>query len=109
MAQRTMADRFDQIFVDLKHALVNGCPAALQPWVSILLSIVPILLVFCGLFAITTVAERKGLGRIQNRLGPNRVGLPPLPLLPRWLRRWRLAGFGQAIADGIKVLVKEDV
>ena len=26
------------------------------------------------LFAITTVLERKGLGRIQNRYGPNRVG-----------------------------------
>ena len=40
------------------------------------------------LFAITTILERKGLGRIQNRYGPNRVG----PY-----------GFLQPIADGIKV------
>jgi NADH-quinone oxidoreductase subunit H len=50
--------------------------------------------VFPGLFALTTVFERKGLGRIQNRLGPNRTG----PF-----------GFFQPIADGIKSLTKEDI
>jgi NADH-quinone oxidoreductase subunit H len=65
----------DQIFVLLKHWLLGYSPAAIQPAVSILLTIVPILLVFPVLFALTTVLERKGLGRIQNRYGPNRVGL----------------------------------
>src|SRR6185369_13891743 len=50
---------------------------------------------------LTTVIERKALGRIQNRLGPNRVGIP--------FTKIRLAGFGQFIADGIKMLVKEDI
>ena len=96
-----MAEKFDQLFVALKHWAVGIFPEAWQLLVSILLSIVPIIAVFGGLFAITTVVERKGLGRIQNRLGPNRVGIP--------LTNIRLFGFGQFIADGIKALIKEDV
>lgn len=69
-------------------------PNALQPMISVLLSIVPIIAVFAGLFALTTLLERKGLGRIQNRLGPNRVG----PV-----------GLFQPVADGLKMLTKEDV
>ena len=85
---------FDQIFVTLKHWVVELFPGALQPLMSILLSVGPVILVFAGLFAIVTVLERKGLGRIQNRYGPNRVG----PY-----------GFLQFAADGIKALVKEDI
>ena len=88
----------DQIFVNLKHWLLDQTagvlPAAWLPIVSILLSLVPILAVFPALFAIMTIMERKGLGRIQNRYGPNRVG----PF-----------GFLQPAADGIKALIKEDL
>lgn len=78
-----------------------GVPAEFLPFVSAALSIVPILLVFQLLFALTTIFERKGLARIQNRYGPNRVGIPFTDI--------RLAGFGQFIADGIKSVTKEDV
>ena len=103
-----MADLFqalDQFPVTLKAWLMTQLSGWLPEWtpplVSAAISITPILAVFPLLFALTTVVERKGLGRIQNRIGPNRVGIP--------LTNIRLAGFGQFIADGIKSLTKEDV
>jgi NADH-quinone oxidoreductase subunit H len=84
----------DQIFVNLKHWLVNSAPGGWQPFVSALISVAAIIIVFATLFAITTVLERKGLGRIQNRYGPNRVG----PF-----------GVFQPVADGLKAMTKEDI
>src|SRR5580658_810929 len=85
---------FDQVFVLLRNWLVGFLPVTLQPAACVVLGVVAIVCVFPGLFALTTVFERKGLGRIQNRLGPNRVG----PF-----------GFFQPVADGIKSLTKEDI
>jgi NADH-quinone oxidoreductase subunit H len=89
-----MQEISDQIFVLLRHWLVGFLPASWQPAAGVVLSVLVIVCLFPALFAFAVWMERKGLGRIQNRLGPNRVG--PFGLL-------------QPIADGIKSLTKEDI
>jgi NADH-quinone oxidoreductase subunit H len=89
-----MIDKADQIFVLLQHWLISFLPLALQQPAAVVIGVIGIISVFPAIFALTTVFERKGLGRIQNRLGPNRVG----PF-----------GFMQPLADAIKSLTKEDV
>src|SRR3954451_2674024 len=84
----------DQLFVALKAFLLGVTPEAWRWLVSPIISVAGIIGVFAGLFALTTVLERKGLGRIQNRYGPNRVG--PFGIL-------------QPLADGVKALIKEDI
>jgi len=84
----------DQLPVTLKHTLLSWLPESIRPIASVLLSIIPILIIFPSLFALTTILERKGLGRIQNRYGPNRVG--PFGIL-------------QPAADGLKTLFKENI
>src|SRR6266446_497140 len=89
-----MSETIDQIFVTLKQLLVGLAPAQWQPMFSAMISVLAIIAAFATLFALTTVLERKGIGRIQNRYGPNRVG--PWGLL-------------QPVADGLKALTKEDI
>jgi len=90
----TFIERIDQAPLLISRWAVSFFPAWLQPWVSMLISAGAIIAVFASLFAMATLAERKGLGRIQNRPGPNRVG--PFGIL-------------QPLADGIKMLIKEDI
>jgi NADH-quinone oxidoreductase subunit H len=88
----------DQIFIHAKQWLLSFLTGRAPDWViqtaSSLLNIAAVLGVFLTLFALISVLERKILGRMQNRYGPNRVG--PFGLL-------------QPVADGIKMLIKEDI
>jgi len=67
----------------------------LQTTIKILAIIIPVLITV----AYFTYAERKVIGFIQGRIGPNRVGL----------FGFRLWGLGQPIADAVKLMVKEIV
>src|SRR5713101_2442452 len=92
-----MSASIDQIFVSGKQWLLSwltGAPSWVIQIASSLINIFALLAVFLTLFALMSVLERKILGRIQNRYGPNRVG----PF-----------GLFQPIADGIKMLIKEDI
>ena len=94
MATSSVVNNLDQIFILFRDWLVGYLP---EPWraaAGVVLGVIAIICVFPALFALTTVFERKGLGRMQNRYGPNRVGP---------------CGFFQPVADGIKALTKEDV
>jgi NADH-quinone oxidoreductase subunit H len=84
----------DQIFVILRDWLVGYLPVTLRPAAGVVLGAIAIVGAFPGLFAVVVLLERKGVGRIQNRYGPNRVG--PFGML-------------QPIADAIKSLIKEDI
>jgi NADH-quinone oxidoreductase subunit H len=92
-----MVNSIDQIFVATKHWLLSwlvGAPDWIVQVASALINISALLGVFLTMFAAISVLERKILGRIQNRYGPNRVG----PF-----------GLFQPVADGIKMLIKEDI
>lgn len=78
----------------LRDAIIGVFPEPVRWLLGSVLTILAIIVVFASLFAVLTLAERKVLARVQNRPGPNRTG--PFGLL-------------QPLADGIKMLTKEDI
>jgi NADH-quinone oxidoreductase subunit H len=65
-----------------------------DPWWLVLGKAVAIFVFLVVMTLFTIYAERRVVGRMQNRIGPNRVG--PFGLL-------------QSLADGIKLALKEDI
>lgn len=90
----SMAASLDQLWVNLFHRLLDWLPGWLRGPAEVVVPLAATVAVFGLLFGLTTVAERKGIARMQNRLGPNRVG--PFGIL-------------QFVADGVKTLTKEDI
>lgn len=88
----------DQIFVNLKKMIVDLSGHVLPDWATVIVSVAVSIGAIAVLGPVTmmylTLIERKVIGRMQNRIGPNRVG------------KW---GLLQPLADGIKMLTKEDV
>src|SRR6202050_1411873 len=81
---------------------INWWTANIPPWVLIALIFHGAVL---GTVAYLILLERKVASWVQDRIGPNRVGLGfGLPFLPQF-HFW---GLGQPLADGIKFIVKED-
>src|SRR5919108_6180312 len=78
-------------------ALVESLSEVLPRWAAVVLAgaiAAGVIVAFIGVAAYIFIwLERKVSGRIQDRLGPTRVG--PLGLL-------------QSLADGIKLITKED-
>ncbi|MCF6294052.1 MAG: NADH-quinone oxidoreductase subunit NuoH, partial [Robiginitomaculum sp.] len=80
--------------LDFIDNLLSVLPEALQTIIWIVLKILAIALPVMGAVAYITLAERKVIGFMQARIGPNRVG--PFGLL-------------QPIADAIKLIMKETI
>ena len=78
--------------MDILLAIWNSIPEDIQTLLVIILKIVAIVVPIMLSVAYLTLAERKVIGYVQVRIGPNRVG-------PR--------GLLQPIADGIKLVFKE--
>ena len=80
-------------------------PHVFLVWTSLLKTLV-LLGIILGFVSYTVYAERKVCAFIQDRVGPNRVGIP-LTLLG-FKKDIPLLGLGQPIADALKLLLKEN-
>jgi NADH-quinone oxidoreductase subunit H len=78
--------------VDFMVGTWGAVPPLMQYLVTVLAKILLVAIVVILVVAFSTYFERKVIGRMQSRVGPNRVG----PL-----------GLGQPFADVIKLLIKE--
>jgi NADH-quinone oxidoreductase subunit H len=95
--------------------LFADLPASVPGWVpdvfTSLIKIFVLVNVILGLVSYTVMAERRISAAIQDRIGPNRVGVPlggvnilGLFTMPKWT--WW--GLGQPLADALKFMLKEE-
>ncbi len=90
--------KIETLFLQLQEKILSLAAHALPDWaliiVSLALPVITIAVIAPVIMMYLTLFERKVVGRMQNRIGPNRVGI---------------FGLLQPIADGIKMLTKEDI
>ena len=79
--------------MDSLIAIWDALPLVVQILLKIVLIVAPLMV----LVAYYTYAERKVIGHMQVRMGPNRVGF----------FGFRMLGLGQPIADAVKLMFKE--
>ena len=70
------------------------------PWLIVAIKVLGVFAVVMPMVAYSVVAERRISAFIQDRVGPNRVGIP--------FTNIKLLGLGQPLADGLKSFLKED-
>ena len=71
-----------------------------HPWLIVAIKVMGVFAVVMPMVAYSVVAERRISAFIQDRVGPNRVGIP--------FTNIKLLGLGQPLADGLKSFLKED-
>ena len=88
----------DQLFVNLSGFTLKMAgkllPEWALPWLQLVLIIAAIAAIAPAIMLYLTWLERKIIARMQNRFGPNRVGI---------------YGLLQPLSDGLKMLIKEDI
>src|SRR5882672_1629582 len=89
--------------MNLPYWILNWVQTHIPPWVFITLVIHFAIL---GTVAYLILLERKVASWVQDRIGPNRVGLG-FGIIP-WLKDKKMLGLGQPLADGLKFIFKED-
>jgi NADH-quinone oxidoreductase subunit H len=90
-------------------------PASVPGWVpDVFVSLIKIFIlvnVILGLVSYTVMAERRISAAIQDRIGPNRVGVPLGGVnILGWftIPKWTWWGLGQPLADALKFMLKEE-